>query len=676
MCGIVGVCSSNPEKPIDLGLLWSMCRLMEHRGPQDEGLIAWGIGAGGQKQTHVCPPGSTVPGGTDFHTLVALGHRRLSVIDLSSAGHQPMSTADGTVWITYNGEVYNYRELRRELEAKGHTFHSNTDTEVILRLYADEGPDCVRRLNGMFAFAIWDARKEELFLARDHFGIKPLYYHHQGGFFAFASEMKALLRLPYVSAEVDLQALDQYLTFLWVPDPKTMLQGISKLPAGHYALYRHGDLQITQYWDLTFPPEDAHYGYSESDLVYEIRERFRRSVQSQMMSDVPLGAFLSAGIDSSGIVAMMSDAASGPLRTYTIAFPPEHTRGELTLDDPEIARRTAQKFGCTHTEIVVSPDVTDLLPKVIWHLDEPIADPAAITAYLVCREAAQNTTVLLSGVGGDELFAGYRKYIGHGLAKRYQLLPSVLRRRLLEPLAQGLPSFRGTPLKGYIRLAKKMARSGSLKPQERFIMDGTYQTYLERQALFSKDLRSATAGFDPWSVHRGYFEHVKNSDFLNQMLYLDSKAFMASLNLSYNDKMSMASSVEVRVPFLDWELAEFVAQQVPPALKLNGHSTKYIFRKAMEGILPSEVLRAPKAGFGAPADYWLARDLRPMVNDLLSKTRVRHRGYFDPAMVTQLIQRHSSGSRDYTYQLWGLLTFELWLQTFVDHKPALQSIAT
>ena len=655
--------------------MWSMCRIMEHRGPQDEGLIAWGIGAGGQKRTHVCPPGDAIPGETDFCPLVALGHRRLSVIDLSPAGHQPMSTPDGTVWITYNGEVYNYLELRRELEARGHTFHSNTDTEVVLRLYAEEGPDCVKRLNGMFAFAIWDARKEELFLARDHFGIKPLYYHHQGGSFAFASEIKALLRLPHVSAKVDPQALDQYLTFLWVPDPKTMLQDILKLPAGHYALYRHGDLQITQYWDLAFPPEDADYSYSETDLVHEIRERFRRSVQAQMMSDVPLGAFLSAGMDSGGIVAMISDATSSPLRTYTIAFPPEYTRGELTLDDPQVASRMARKFGCEHTEIVVRPDVVDLLPRVIWHLDEPIADPAAIAAYLVCQEASKNTTVLLSGVGGDELFAGYRKYIGHGLAKRYQRLPSALRRRFLEPLTQALPSFRGTPLKGYVRLAKKMARSGSLEPQKRFIMDGTYHNNQERQALFSEELRSATAGFDPWSVHQGYFDQVKHTDFLNQMLYLDSKAFMASLNLTYNDKMSMASSVEVRVPFLDRELAEFVARQVPAALKLNGHTTKYILRKAMEGILPSEVLKAPKAGFGAPADYWLARDLRPMVDDLLSETRVRQRGYFDPATVNKMIRQHSSGSREWTYQLWALLTFELWHQTFVDRKPALQSIA-
>jgi asparagine synthase (glutamine-hydrolysing) len=535
-----------------------------------------------------------------------------------------MSNENGTIWITYNGEVYNFPELRQELLAKGYTFRSNTDTEVILHLYEQEGPECVKRLNGMFAFAICDLRSSTplLFLARDHFGIKPLYYIHQGRRFAFASEAKALLQLPDVQAEVDLEALHQYLTFLWVPDPKTMFKGIYKLPAGHYALFKDGHLDIVQYWDLTFPPAEADYAYTEAELVEAIRERFRRSVQAQMISDVPIGAFLSAGMDSSSIVAMMSQATNEPVRTYTITFPPKYRVGETTLDNPSVASQVARHFGCDHHEIVVEPQVAELLPKLIWHMDEPVADPAIITAYLVCREARCTVTVLLSGIGGDELFAGYRKHYAHYWAQAYRRLPAFLRQHVIEPAILGLPSFRGTPIKGLVRLAKKMVRSGSLTPEDSFLMNCTYLDETQKAELYSPVLQTQLVGMDPWRQHRLYFDRVAHADFLNQMLYLDIKTFMVSLNLTYNDKMSMASSVEVRVPFLDRELAEFVAWHVPSHLKLNGFlrpRTKYIFRKAMQGILPEEVLRQPKAGFGAPVDYWLAHDLREMVDELLSE---------------------------------------------------------
>lgn len=633
-----------------------MTHIQTHRGPDDCGL--W--------ETHQ-PDG----------TWIGLGSRRLAIIDRSPAGHMPMSNEDGTIWITYNGEIYNFPELRQELLTKGHTFRSNTDTEVIIHLYEEEGPECVKRLNGMFAFAICDLHPSasrrpgspSLFLARDYFGIKPLYYIHQGYRFAFASEVKALLQLPDVHVEVDLEALHQYLTFLWVPDPKTMFRGIYKLPAGHYAVFRDGRLDIVQYWDLNFPPADGDYRYPEAQLVEEIRARFRRSVRAQMISDVPIGAFLSAGMDSSSIVAMMAQATDEPVRTYTITFPPKYRFGETTLDDPGVASRVAQQLGCDHHEIIVEPQVADLLPKLVWHMDEPVADPAIITAYLVCREASRTVTVLLSGIGGDELFAGYRKHYAHYWAQAYLRLPALLRQGLVEPVVSGLPSLRGTPLKGLMRLAKKMARSASLSPQDAFLMNCTYLDEVQKAHLYSPDLRARLNGTDPWQQHRAHFDRVAHADFLNQMLYLDIKTFMVSLNLTYNDKMSMASSVEVRVPFLDRELAEFVAWHVPPRLKLNGFfrpTTKYIFRKAMQGILPDEVLRQPKAGFGAPVDYWLVYDLGEMVDDLLSEDRVRLRGYFEPTSVRQLVEEHRRGRQDWSMQIWQLLTLELWLQTFVD----------
>ena len=642
MCGISGLVNCG-----DGETLARMTQVQAHRGPDDSGL--W---------ERKFPDGS----------YIGLGSRRLAILDLSPLGHMPMRNADGTIWITYNGEIYNFAELRRELEGKGHRFVSHTDTEVILHLYEQEGPDCVKRLNGMFAFAVCDLRSgtPTMFVARDHFGIKPFYYFHDGKRFAFASEIKALLQIPEIEAQLDPQSLHQYLTFLWVPDPRTMFRRILKLPAGHYAILRQGELKITQYWDLTFPPANQTYARTEADLAEEIRERFRDAVEGQMVSDVPVGAFLSAGLDSSSIVAMMSRATKQPVRTYTVTFPDKYRVGETTLDDPEVATRLARYLGCENQRIVVEPNVVDLLPRLVWHMDEPTADPAIITAYLVCREARKQSTVLLSGVGGDELFAGYRKHVAHYWAQAYGRVPSVVR-SMTEAALNALPSLRGTPVKGQLRLAKKMARSASLNPVDRFITNCTYLDESQKSELYASDF--AASADDPSSQHRAAFDRVHDADFLNQMLYLDSKIFMTSLNLTYNDKMSMASSVEVRVPFLDHELAEFVAWNVPPDLKLKGFlrpTTKHILREAMRGVLPREVLQQPKAGFAAPVDYWLAHDLKEMVDDLLSEHQIRKRGMFRPEAVRRFVEEHRRGRRDWSMQIWQFLTLELWMQTFLD----------
>ncbi len=547
----------------------------------------------------------------------------------------------------------------------------------MLHLYQEYGPDrfqdYLNRLHGMFAIAICDLRgpSPKLFLARDHFGIKPVYYCERAGKLAFASEIKALLEVPGIETNMSMEALDQYLTFLWVPDPLTMFEGIRKLPAGHYALWEQGKFKIEQYWDLTFPEDGHRFDRTEADLADEIRERFCASVEQQMVSDVPIGAFLSAGLDSSSIVTAMVAAVARkqPVRTYTITFPEKYRVGETTIDDPAVPQRLAHKLGCEHHEIVVEPDVVGLLPRLTWHMDEPTADPAIITAYLVCREARKQATVLLSGVGGDEIFAGYRKHVAHAWAEEYRRAPA-LARSVAERTLLGLPSLRGTRMKGSVRLAKKMARSAPLSPDEAFIRNCTYLDTQQKSDLYAAQSTSlARSDSNSNAQHLAAFSTVKHANFLNQMLYLDTKIFMTTLNLTYNDKMSMASSVEVRVPFLDRELAEFVAWNVKPEWKLKGKwrpVTKHIFREAMRSMLPEEVLRQPKAGFAAPVDYWLAHDLRPMVDDLLSESQVRCRGLFRPEVVRRYIDEQRRGAEDWSMQIWQLLTLEIWMQLFLD----------
>jgi asparagine synthase (glutamine-hydrolysing) len=390
-----------------------------------------------------------------------------------------------------------------------------------------------------------------------------------------------------------------------------------------------------------------------------------------MVSDVPLGAFLSSGLDSSSIVSLMSQTAKEPVRTYTVTFPSKYRKGENTLDDPAVASNVAQRLGCENQQIILDPDITSLLPKLCWHMDEPTADPAIIAAYAVCREASRDVTVLMSGVGGDEIFAGYRKYIAHYWAQLYAAFPQALR-ELTEAAMSRVPNLRGTRFKGHVRLLKKMLRSAALAPKQRFIANCTYLTQAQKNKLYTPNLHGEAA-YEWDGAHLAAFEKVSHADFLNQMLYLDTKIFMASLNLTYNDKMSMASSVEVRVPFLDRELVEFAAWNVPLQLKLNGFfrpATKHILREAMRDIVPEETLRQPKAGFAAPVDHWLANDLKEMTDDLLSESRIRDRGLFRPESVRKFVTEHRSGKQDWSMQIWQFLTLELWMQNFMDRPAA------
>ena len=639
-----------------------MTRRLEHRGPDDAGVWTWRAERAG---------------------FVGLGNRRLAIRDLSPAGHMPMVSDDGTLALTYNGELYNAEELRRRLEGRGARFRSESDTEVVLRALETFGADGVKLLDGMFAFAAVDVaarrfgrsdRGPALLLARDPLGIKPLYFTRLGDGIAFASETKALLEVPGFAVSIEPAALSRYLTLLWVPDPDTLFSGVQKLPPAHWALLQGDRWQLERYWQLTVRGAGEPPAASEAELLEGLRARLSASVRRQMVSDVPLGAFLSAGLDSTAIVEAMSRETTAPVRTFTITFPRAHRKGESTLDDPAVAWRTAERLGCRHKEINVQPDVANLLPKLVWAMDDPVADPAILTAHEVCRAAGKDVTVLLSGVGGDELFAGYRKYAITRLRALYRRLPAVMRRRALDPLLSGLPGLRGSPFQGPARLARKFGRSASLPPIEAFLRDSTYLDEPAQSRLLAPEWRAAAATTDPFTRHRAIFEELASADFLDQMLGVDLGTFMLSLNLNYNDKMSMAASVEVRVPLLDLPLVDYAFQQLTPDLKLRGSRkpiTKYALRQVLQGRVDDEVLRQPKAGFGAPHDHWLAHDLKEMVDDLLSFDQIRRRGVFSPDEVRSRVEAQRAGQTDLAYPVWQLLTLELWMRSFMDAPPPL-----
>jgi asparagine synthase (glutamine-hydrolysing) len=634
MCGICGFVGRD-----DQGLAKQMMELLAHRGPDGEGVRSF-------PATADSPP-------------AVLGHRRLSIIDPTPRGAQPMAYADGRLWITYNGELYNFRELRAELERDGFHFSSDCDTEVVLAMYARHGSAMLGRLNGIFAFAIWDSDRRELFVARDRLGVKPLYYAEHAGVFSFASEVKALL--PTLShPSLRPTALADYMTFLWVPDPDTLFEGVYKLPPGHFGVYRDGRLTITEYWDLTFAPEER----PEHEWAETVRETVGQAVRRQMVSDVPLGSFLSGGLDSSAIVAAMT-AATGRITTYTVGATDEDSGHEGGSNDVHFARQVGSLFDVDYHEQILRPNIVDLLPKTVYHLDEPVADPAAITTYLICAAARKDLTVILSGMGGDEVFAGYPRYLAARLAAAADVLPrgvrAAIRRGFEGRLSLGAPG----RLRGPRRNLMKLLRGIDESPHDRYLTYSSYFQAPELMRLLSADRRESLAGHDPFRQHRRYFERVRGEHWLNQLLYVDAKTFLPCLNLTYTDKMSMAASTEVRVPLLDDEVVALGAR-VPPELKLRRLTRKYILKKSMEGTLPKEVIWRPKAGFGAPIRAWLAKDLRPLVDDVLSPASVKARGLFDPAEVQRLLRANDEGTEDNALRIWELLTLELWQQTFLD----------
>jgi asparagine synthase (glutamine-hydrolysing) len=644
MCGIAGIIGPDPAEPMR-----AMLQSMEHRGRDDEGI--W-----------LSDP-------LKDNARVCLGHRRLSIIDTSSAGHQPMISATGRFVVTLNGEIYNYRDLRKTLEGAGHRFKTESDTEVLLSAWEEWGVDCLPRLNGMFALAMWDNRERTLTLVRDRVGIKPLYYSHNNisepGWFVFASEIKALLATGLVQPGINLEALNQYLTFLWTPDPLTVFENVWKLPPGHFLTVRDNAIQITKWWDISFDEVDENK--SDAWWSEQLLETLDRVVGLEMVADVPVGSFLSGGVDSSSIVALMKRHNNGrQVSTYTVGMSQEDLSQDIIPDDVVWARKVSEFLQTDYHEIMLNADLMSLLPKLVYHADEPIADPAMLASFLVSQSARETQRVMLSGMGGDEVFAGYPRQLGMKIAGAFDPVPKFIRRPLMNVVAKAMPGGNTGRFRAPLRNVKKFARSAALDFQNRYLGYGTYFTQGMKEKLFTKEILARTSGFDPYQEHRRYFAAASNAAPLNQLLYVDLKTFLPCLNLAYTDKTSMAANLEVRVPFVNHELLELAAR-MPTHLKLRGLKRKYIFKRVAETLLPREVVWRKKAGFGAPIRAWLRGPLKPLVADLLSEETVKRRNLFDPAGVKALIDGNASGREDFSLQIFQLLTLELWQRQFIDN---------
>jgi asparagine synthase (glutamine-hydrolysing) len=611
-----------------------MCGIISHRGPDDEGHYISGD--------------------------VALGMRRLSIIDLAH-GHQPISNEDETVWVILNGEIYNFQKLRDELESKGHRFRTRTDTEVIVHLYDDVGLECFRRLRGMFALALWDTKRKRLVLGRDRIGEKPLYFRREPHRFLFASELKSLLQADGVPRRLKFAALREYLSLGYVPAPLSMLDGIEKLLPGHYLVVDQERIEDHQYWDVPFGQPEKH---TEQEWIERTRSKLLETVRMQLVSDVPLGAFLSGGLDSSSIVAAMAQMTGRPVKTYSIGYQGEHSY----YNELPYAKVVAQAFGTDHHEIVVRPEVSELLPKLVWHLDEPVADSACLTTYLVSKLARQSVTVILSGVGGDELFGGYRRYLGDSILRYYRHLPGPLRRKWLPALLARIPQDRHSLWKDYARYAAAFVNSAELDAASRYI---EYVTLFPPQTQGNLLIEGATqSGGSAFAIStlRGYFNHCGDPDDLNRIIYADLKTSLADDLLAMTDRMTMAASIECRAPLVDHEMIE-LASHMPSNLKVRGFQMKYLMKQAVAPWLPREILERKKRGFGAPMGAWLRKDIQPMVSELLSEEATRKRGLFSWPAIQQLLADHSAERKDYTDQLFSLVMLELWLQAFLDRQP-------
>lgn len=634
MCGIAGFSGY-----YDLHLLEAMSSTIAHRGPDDEGV--W----------------------YDQHCGVGLAHRRLSIIDLSPSGHQPMSDAARRAVISFNGEIYNYRDLRGGLESVGYRFNSTTDTEVILNLYLRDGVNCLEQLNGIFAFALWDTEKRKLLLARDGLGVKPLYYALTRNGVVFASEIKALMQVPELNTELDTAALLYYVSYLYAPYPHTPLRAVRKLEPGHAAWVDSRGIECM--WQFYRLPYDQPISELPVDYAAEqLRDHLEQAVRRQMVADVPVGAFLSGGLDSSSIVAFARKYANGgQLDCFTIGFKDKGAADEGMVEDLAYARRVADYLGVRLHVIEVGSDMSTRFEEMIYHLDEPQADPAPLNALYICELARQNgIKVLLSGAGGDDIFSGYRRHFALMQEKYWDWLPKSGRRALRD-----LYSILPVDMAAGRRLSKAFHYADET-PQRRL---ASYFLWIDPgwlQKLAGERLRDEALSLDPLApMLRILNELPAGTPPLNQMLALDASYFLTDHNLNYTDKMSMAAGVEVRVPFLDPDLVAF-ATRLPPGLKQRGATGKWIFKKAMEPLLPREVIYRPKTGFGAPLRRWLQQDLREYVEDLLSENTLKNRGLFDPKVVKELVALDRCGKIDAAYPIFSLICIELWMRLFIDER--------
>lgn len=639
MCGIGGKLYFDPTRPVEREVLERMNVVQAHRGPDDAGIYCQGS--------------------------VGLAHRRLSIIDLSPVGHQPMANEDGTAWIVFNGEIYNFQELRPDLVRRGHRFRSRTDTEVILHLYEEYGVGCLQFLRGMFAFAIWDAPRHQLFLARDRLGVKPLAYQCDAEAFRFASEVKAILQDPSVEVRPDPTGISRYLTYGYVPSPGSAFQGVRKLPPAHYLICRlsaplrsgagDGRVEVVRYWRLR---RDRKLHRPEPEWCEEILARLEEAVRLRLISDVPLGAFLSGGIDSSAVVAMMSRTSSGAVKTFSIGFQ------EAEYDELRYARLVAERFGTDHHELVVRPDATAILPKIAWHYDEPFGDSSAVPTYYVAQITRQHVTVALNGDAGDENFGGYDRYVANLLAASFDRWPGA-----------GLLRH---AIRGGLRLWPRSGRRRTLFSRGRRFLEGLVELperryarwfchfYGERMGeLCSPEFRAAVADADGLEVLLAAYRESDAPDFADATLGVDVALYLPDDLLVKVDIASMAHSLEARSPFLDHEFMEFAAT-IPSDLKLKGRTQKYILKRALQGLLPDAILHRPKMGFGVPIDHWLRHELRDLAYDTLLGAPSLGRDYFRPETVQRLLDEHVQGVANWHYLLWTLLMLELWHRTYID----------
>ena len=624
MCGIAGIVSLE-GKPVLEQELRNMCSAIAHRGPDDEGFY--------------------------FQTGVGLGMRRLSIIDLDS-GRQPVSNEDGTVWVVFNGEIYNFQELRQQLKGRGHVFSTHGDTETIVHLYEEYGNHCVDHLRGMFAFALWDERHKRLLVARDRLGIKPLYYAEIGGRILFASELKSILQLPEVGRSFNWSAVSHLFSFLSTPPTEAIVDGVHKLEPGHLLTASPGGTPVIErYWELSFEPD---YGKEEDYFVEHVRGLLEESVRLHMVSDVPLGAFLSGGIDSSSIVATAARLTDAPLKTFSIGF------SEPDYNELEYARVVATRFRTEHHELTLGPDSLDRLEDLAWHLDEPFGDSSAIPTFMVSKLAAQSVKVVLSGDGGDELFAGYDKYLVEKRERGYTPLPALIR-TVLGKIGRTMPDgMRG----------RNLLRHMSLAGAERYLDACTLFRRDDMKKLFRPDVFELLAPYEPWRAKAAYMESG-DRHWLSNLQGLDVNNYLPLDILTKVDRMSMAHSIETRVPLLDHKLVEFAAT-IPPEMNLRGGTTKYVLKRAMKGILPERIINRPKKGFAVPLGYWFRGKLGSYVRDLLLGESARRRGFFNAPYIEDLIAQHERG-RNLDLQLWTLISFELWARVFLDREAGKQA---
>jgi asparagine synthase (glutamine-hydrolysing) len=623
MCGIAGIVRADGAV-VDRDLLARMNEAIRHRGPDEDGFY--------------------------FNDGVGLAMRRLAIIDLKT-GQQPIHNRDRTKWLVFNGEIYNYREVRAQLEKLGHRFYTDSDTEVVVAAYDQYGTDCPKHLRGMFAFAIWDERDQSLFLARDRVGKKPLLYAHLPGQLAFASEFSALVLHPAVSRDVNLEAIHHYLSFMCVPAPLTAYHAIRKLEPAHWLLWRNGEIKTERYWQLDFSKKTS---MSEVEAGERLIDLLREAVRIRLMSEVPLGAFLSGGIDSSAVVALMAQESSERVKTFSIGFE------EQDFSEVHHARRVAERVGADHHEFIVRPDAMQILPTLVEHYGEPFADSSAIPSYYVSRETRQYVTVALNGDGGDECFAGYERYAAMNLARTYASIPG---KGLIGSFTEALPApkSRGNP----IGKAQRFIAAASLPPLERYLRWMSAFDEDAKQSLYTDDFRAETASFRTISFFEPWFAKVNGGGIVDAALLSDTMTYLPNDLLVKMDIASMTVSLEARSPFLDHVLMEFAAS-LPEKMKLRRMTTKYLLKKVLKDIVPGENLTRRKMGFGVPIGYWFRRSMQSFLRETLLSEKSLARGFFKPERVRAIVDEHVDNKMDHSHRLWSLMMLELWFQRFID----------